>query len=241
MGALTSLNISDNDIGALAPVEGWKSKDNDGMAPWIGPDGRKQDEEPPKEPQGVIALANAISNMGALSSLDLAENSLGELVLPAGWEKAAWKEEWTHFDGAKVKDNPGKPKGIIAIATAIPDMEVLTKLDISKNALCAAGAKHLADALNGNEVMTELNVSSNFLGQVTSAWDAEPDISGVAALAGVLPGMGSLTKLNISSNNIRGRVLGLTNLLTEMADGHQPFIELDLSGNSLIPGETNTL
>jgi hypothetical protein len=29
----------------------------------------------------------------------------------------------------------------------------------------------------------------------------------------------------------------LTKLFTEIADGHRPFIELDLSGNSLIPDE----
>jgi hypothetical protein len=91
-------------------------------------------------------------------------------------------------------------QGCFQLADVIKDMEALTKLDISKNELCAAGAKHLADALNGNEVMTELNLSSNSLGQVTSAWDSEPDISGAAALAGVLPGMGALLMFTFSGD-----------------------------------------
>jgi hypothetical protein len=94
--------------------------------------------------------------------------------------------------------------GFFQLADVIKDMEALTKLDISKNELCATGAKHLADALNGNEVMTELNLSSNSLGQVTSAWDSEPDISGVAALAGVLPGMGAMLLLDLSNNRLGG-------------------------------------
>ena len=80
MGALTSLDISANNIGELATVEGWKSKDGDGRAPWIGPDGQTQWKDPPKEPAGAIALAGAIiSANGALASLDLSQNSIPEL------------------------------------------------------------------------------------------------------------------------------------------------------------------
>ena len=76
-GALASLDISNNDIGQLVLPEGWKSKDDDGCAPWLRiADGHEQDEHPGK-PEGVIALANAIQDMGALVSLNLANNGLG--------------------------------------------------------------------------------------------------------------------------------------------------------------------
>jgi hypothetical protein len=103
---------------------------------------------------GVIALANAIPDMGALSSLNLAKNNLGKLVLPEGWRQTG-RTEWTHLDGAKVTENPGKPEGIIAIANAIPDMRALANLDIRSNCIpceqegglmriCAAGGIELS-------------------------------------------------------------------------------------------------
>ena len=75
--------------------------------------------------------------MGALSVLNLALNNLGELVLPEGWtknrEQFDGKRQWvfTHADGTKQIEHPGKPEGIIALANAIPDMGALTRLDIS--------------------------------------------------------------------------------------------------------------
>ena len=42
-------------------------------------DGRKQDEKPAEamgKPEGVIALADAIKNNGALASLDLSQNKI---------------------------------------------------------------------------------------------------------------------------------------------------------------------
>ena len=53
--------------------------------------------------------------------------------------------------------------------------------------------------------------------------------------------MGALTKLIMSDNGMSGRVPDLIKLLTEMADGHRPFVELDLSRNSLIPGKASLL
>jgi Leucine-rich repeat (LRR) protein len=77
-GALTSLNMSNNNIGALVPVEGWKSRDNDGRAPWIGPDGQEQNHLP-KEPAGAIALADAIKTNGALTSLNISGNRINRI------------------------------------------------------------------------------------------------------------------------------------------------------------------
>jgi hypothetical protein len=81
----------------------------------------------------------------------------------------------------------------------------LTKFDISKNDLCAAGAKILADVFNANQVMTELNLSGNYLGKEDPWGSSNSDMSGVIALADVIPGMGMLIKLDIRENRIASK------------------------------------
>jgi Ran GTPase-activating protein (RanGAP) involved in mRNA processing and transport len=104
---------------------------------------------------------------------------------------------------AQNSDDGDDISGVIAIADAIPDMGALTKLDISKNILRAEGSQALAGALTGNNSITELSLAGNQMGLKAdaTAFD-EVDMSGVAALADVIPGMGALTKLNISNNNM---------------------------------------
>jgi hypothetical protein len=89
--------------------------------------------------------------------------------------------------------------GPAVIADAIKDNGAMTKIDISSNALCAAGGKALAEALKNNQVVTELNISSNYLGTVDGG---TPDMSGVIALANVIPDMGAMTSLNLASNGL---------------------------------------
>jgi hypothetical protein len=74
-GALTHLNLAKNNLGEIVLAAGWRSKDNDGRNPWVGPDGQEQHEKPGK-PEGIIAIADAIPNMGALTSLNLSSNYL---------------------------------------------------------------------------------------------------------------------------------------------------------------------
>jgi hypothetical protein len=76
MGALSVLNLASNNLREIVLAAGWRSKDNDDRAPWVGPEGQEQDETPGK-PEGIIAIANAIPDMGAMTSLNLASNSLG--------------------------------------------------------------------------------------------------------------------------------------------------------------------
>jgi Ran GTPase-activating protein (RanGAP) involved in mRNA processing and transport len=77
----------------------------------------------------------------------------------------------------------------------------MTKIDISSNELCAAGGKALAEALKNNQVVTELNISSNYLGTVDGG-KHKPDMSGVVALANVIPDMGALSVTNVMGNKI---------------------------------------
>jgi hypothetical protein len=75
----------------------------------------------------------------------------------------------------------------------------MTKIDISSNGLCAAGGKALAEALKYNQVVTELNISSNYLGTVDGC---QPDMSGVIALANVIPDMRAISSVNLLMNRI---------------------------------------
>jgi hypothetical protein len=75
MEALSVLNLASNNLGKSVLSVGWRSKDNDDMAPWVGPEGQEQDAKPGK-PEGIIAIANAIPDMGALTSLNLSLNNL---------------------------------------------------------------------------------------------------------------------------------------------------------------------
>jgi Ran GTPase-activating protein (RanGAP) involved in mRNA processing and transport len=84
-------------------------------------------------------------------------------------------------------------------------MRALIKLDISSNAIEAAGGKLIAAALKGNQVVTELNISHNYLAEDSNE---KPDMSGVIALADVIPGMRALIRLDISNNAIRAEQKG---------------------------------
>jgi hypothetical protein len=62
---------------------------------------------------GIVALADAIPDMGALTSLNLADNSLGEMVeglLPDGW-KSKYNDDaapWLRIEDGHVQVNPNR-------------------------------------------------------------------------------------------------------------------------------------
>jgi hypothetical protein len=84
MGTLTGLNLADNNIGQLAMSDGWQF-DEDADEYWKAVEGEelvaKQlpagEELAIESPVGAIAITNAIKDMRALTSLNLASNSLG--------------------------------------------------------------------------------------------------------------------------------------------------------------------
>jgi hypothetical protein len=76
---LTSLNLSANKLGQPVVLEGWSRGyhgDYSGDKFWKHTDGRRQNENPAKA-VGIVAIANAIPDMRAMTSLNLASNSLG--------------------------------------------------------------------------------------------------------------------------------------------------------------------
>jgi hypothetical protein len=63
----------------MVPPEGWRAEDGDGEAPWIHTDGTQIEEGMPEgsKPEAIIAVANAIKDMRAMTDLNLASNELG--------------------------------------------------------------------------------------------------------------------------------------------------------------------
>jgi hypothetical protein len=78
MRALSYLNLAGNNIGEFVPPDGWSVKLGDAAAfGYTHGDGREQREAPEgSEPEGAIAIANAIKDMGALTKLDISNNSI---------------------------------------------------------------------------------------------------------------------------------------------------------------------
>jgi hypothetical protein len=145
MGALTSLDISENSLyaeGSKLLAEALKSNPvmtalniSSNNMTFDGGDSFE-------DMSGVTAIANAIPDMRALSSLNLANNNTGELVLPEGWTEEEEEDEhgyeydvtvYMHVDGRKQEEHPGRPEGAIALANAIKDFRVLLSLDLTRN------------------------------------------------------------------------------------------------------------
>jgi hypothetical protein len=107
-------------------------------------------------------------------------------------------------------------------------------LSLQSNSLCAAGGKALAGGLKDNQVITELNISSNRLGYKTLHDYNRVDMSGVIALADVIPDMGAMKILNISGNKLfnsadQGASVG--KVLGAMLQTNSTLRELDVSNS----------
>jgi hypothetical protein len=110
----------------------------------------------------------------------------------------------------------------------------LTKFDISKNNLRAEGGMALAAGLRGNQVITELNIASNNL-----CWTngAAADMSGVVALADIIPDMRAILSVNLLKNNIGVEqaqalvvILKEHSTLKSLCGNNGDETELDMSG-----------
>jgi hypothetical protein len=70
--------ISNNTLGQLVPPKGWRVEVQDGKNAYFGPNGDASWDAPAgSKPEGVIAVATAIPNMRAMTTLNLANNELG--------------------------------------------------------------------------------------------------------------------------------------------------------------------
>jgi hypothetical protein len=152
-------------------------------------------------------LAHGIKDNGALSVLSLKNNSLGTKEAGKALGEmltvnSVLKELDLSDNAVSVYVGGDGPGFAQELALGIKDNGALTKFDISNNCLYTAGSKALAEGLKGNQVMAELNLAGNEMGKESGDYYAKADMSGIIALAGVIPGMGALTSLDISSNNL---------------------------------------
>jgi hypothetical protein len=76
--ALSVLNLASNNLGGLVLPEGWTETgyNHNDTKLFRHTDGREQKGNPGK-PEGVIAIANVIPDMGALTKLNIGRNHIG--------------------------------------------------------------------------------------------------------------------------------------------------------------------
>jgi Leucine-rich repeat (LRR) protein len=98
--------------------------------------------------QGVF---RGISQNKTLTSLDVSNNNLGDLVLPGGWVYSGifGLNEYTHTDGRHAKFNPGKPEGVFAVieALAASKSSSLSSVNLLENNISINDAHTLANIL----------------------------------------------------------------------------------------------
>jgi hypothetical protein len=110
------------------------------------------------------ALSGGIKDNGAISSVNVLFNAIGteqaQALANILKEHATLKSLCGNTGNETELDMSGKPdrrlgaEGAIMLAPEIADNRALSKFDISKNSLSAAGAKVVGEALRGNKVMT---------------------------------------------------------------------------------------
>jgi hypothetical protein len=209
MGALSVLNLAENNLGALVLPEGWtEDYDSDDDEVYRHTDGREQSDNPGK-PEGIIAIANAIPDMGALSVLDLAENGLGRG--PSTWEYSSSPEHvgefWNLNEGKYYKSlPPGEcvgPAGLGAIASAISDSRAISSVNLLKNTIPVEQAQELVKIMQSKEKLITLcglsgnEVALDFSKQRLGPGDA-------VLIANDISDMGALSILDASANSMFG-------------------------------------
>jgi hypothetical protein len=196
-GALSLLNLSSNCLtrGTL------KTRRKTYGGTW-----GSKDDHYESDMQGVIALANAIPDMGALSSANLLGNSILAEQAQELVKIMRSKENLTTLCGLSREetelDFSGQDLGAgdaVLIANDIRDMGASTSLDLSGNHLCQI-------------VLTDgITYSAAKSGQMLYWKDrkslgADPPPGcghiGVISIVDAIRDMGALTSLNLSSNNL---------------------------------------
>ena len=88
------------------------------------------------------------------------------------------------------------------IAAALEKNDQVQYLEVSKNALRAAGAKAISEMLKVNKTLTKLDLSDNEIGAENpddgNQWKGKPTPEGPAALADALKSNSVLQHLNVS-------------------------------------------
>ena len=226
-GELTSLNISKNRIGVLVPPDGWETGFNGKGQQGFKTTGGEWTMTPPDgaKPEGVIALADAIKNNGALTSLDISSNRLWEAGTKAIAEGLKDNIIMTELNLA---DNAMGTDGAMDIAKTIPTMGALTSLNISNNNI---GELVLYEGWTKGEKWNENLKTWTWYKHIDGREQKEhpggkPD--GVTAITNAIPTMGALVKLRMGKNNIATKEAG--EALGQALARNSTLKELDISG-----------
>ena len=136
------LDISNNSIGTSWYLNPAYEADPDEEYKYKNTAGGTQDEEPAGGlgPIGVIAVANAIKDIGAMTKLNVSSNALcaeGGKFLAAALKGNHVMKELDISSNYLAEDANDKPdmSGVIAFANAISDMEALSSLNLASNSI----------------------------------------------------------------------------------------------------------
>jgi Leucine-rich repeat (LRR) protein len=144
-GAILSLNLAGNNLGAPLLPAGWTHSPGNGATyRFMHADGSHQEAAPAGTSYpGAIAIANAIKDMGALTSLHVGRNRIPE-------------KEMREIMAIAMR------MGSTKILCKIPFKDKsLTELDVSRKNLGFEGALVVAEYLDGNRALTKLDISNN--------------------------------------------------------------------------------
>jgi Ran GTPase-activating protein (RanGAP) involved in mRNA processing and transport len=154
-GAMPGLNLAGNNIGQLVMSDGWQFYE-DADEYWKEVEGEELVEKqlPVGEqlaigsPVGAIAIANAIKDMRAMTSLDVSNNRLYAEGTKLLAEALRGNQLMAELNLSSNEMTVGGMSGVVALADAIPDMGAMTSLNLSRNRLGAEGAKHIAESIS---------------------------------------------------------------------------------------------
>ncbi len=165
-------------------------------------------------PEGARALADALQVNGSLTSLDLEGNQIG----PEGARALAGAllvNGSVHRLNLAANELCGvdvfgkgayTAEGVAALAGAVRTNDTLRELVLKQNALGAAGARVVGDALAANRTLTSCSLSLNQLCGRDAWGRGAYDSAGISALATAIriagSDMGRLTSLDLAANEL---------------------------------------
>jgi hypothetical protein len=176
---LSSLNLYLNKLGEVVPPAGWTKRrvesqeeyDVYGKEVFVHADGTKQRQDPPgSKPEGLIAVTNAIKDMGALTKLAFGDKHVVTIMtMTTAMTEANFSGRLKSYEAHIVAAFLPKCTALITVIMhtfplPIKDIKTNAELDLSRKGLNDLDAIVLAALLPLNGAMTSLNISGNWLG-----------------------------------------------------------------------------
>jgi hypothetical protein len=191
-----------------------------------------------------------------MTSLNLADNNVGQLVMSDGWQFDEDADEyWKEVEGEELVEIQlpageqlaiESPVSAIAIANATKDMRALTSLHVGRNSIPKKEMREiiaiamrmdsmqiLCEVPFKDKTLTELDVSGKYLG-----------MEGALVVIEYLDGNGIISSVNLLKNAIPVeqaqelvKIMQSKEKLITLCGLHKEETELDFSGQGLYPGD----